>query len=203
MIFVIIAALQKLGIPSASMVAAVGAAGLAVGLALQGALSNFAAGILIIVFRPYKVGDLLDAGGSVGVVRELQMFTTTIVTPDNKTVIIPNSSMTSGTITNFTETDELRIDLVFGAGYDDDIDLVKKTLQEVVEQDERVLKDPAPTIAVLEHADSSVNYVCRPWTKTKDYWDVFFDLNEKVKKAFDEKGISIPYPQRDVHIHNA
>jgi len=202
MIFVIIAALQKLGIPSASMVAAVGAAGLAIGLSLQGALSNFAAGILIILFRPYKIGDLLDAGGSVGVVREIEMFTTTLCTPDNKTVIIPNASMTAGQIVNFTETDEIRVDLTFGAGYDDDIDKVKQIMLDVMAKDDRILKEPAPFVAVKAHGESSVDYVCRPWANTADYWGVYFDLNEQIKKAFDEAGISIPYPQRDIHVHN-
>ena len=202
MIFVIIAALEKLGMPSASLVAAVGAAGLAIGLSLQGALSNFAAGILIIFFKPYKIGDLIEADGTIGTVREIEMFTTTLLTPDNKTVIIPNSSMTSGQITNFTETDEIRVDLVFGAGYDDDIDKVKQVMLDVMAKDDRILKEPAPLVAVVEHGESSVNYVCRPWTLTKDYWGVYFDLNEQIKKAFDAEGISIPYPQRDVHIHN-
>lgn len=202
MIFVIIAALQKLGIPSASMVAAVGAAGLAIGLSLQGALSNFAAGILIIIFRPYKIGDLLDAGGSVGVVREIEMFTTTLCTPDNKTVIIPNASMTAGQIVNFTETEEIRVDLTFGAGYDDDIDKVKQIMLDVMAKDDRILKEPAPFVAVKAHGESSVDYVCRPWTNTADYWAVYFDLNENIKKAFDEAGVTIPYPQRDIHVHN-
>ncbi len=200
MIFVIIAALAKLGIPTASMVAAVGAIGLAIGLSLQGALSNFAAGILIVTFRPFKVGDLVKISDEVGTVREIDLFTTKIVTPDNKTLIVPNSSVTSGIIINYTETDDLRLDLTFGVGYDDDIDHVKKVLKRIVDADERVMNKPEPFIGVIEHGESSVNFAVRPWVKAKDYWDVFFDFNEKVKKAFDKEGISIPFPQRDIHI---
>ena len=200
MVFVIIAALAKLGIPTASMVAAVGAIGLAIGLSLQGALSNFAAGILIVTFRPFRVGDLVKISGEVGTVREIDLFTTKIITPDNKTLIVPNSSVTSGNIINFTETDDLRVDLTFGVGYDDDIDHVKKVLKGIIEADERVLKNPAPFIGVVEHGESSVNFAVRPWVKAENYWGVFFDFNERVKKAFDKEGISIPFPQRDIHI---
>lgn len=200
MIFVIVATLAKLGVQTASIVAAVGAIGLAIGLAMQGSLSNFASGILIITFRPFKVGDLVKIAGEVGTVREIDMFTTKIITPDNKTMIIPNSILTADTITNLTETEDLRLDLVFGAGYDDDIDKVKGILQKLVSEDERILKTPEPLIGVLEHADSSINYAVRPWVKAKDFWAVYFSLNEKVKKAFDAEEVSIPYPQRDIHI---
>jgi small conductance mechanosensitive channel len=199
-IFVIIGALTKLGMPTTSMVAAVGAAGLAVGLALQGALSNFAAGILIIMFKPFKVGDLIDAGGTIGTVREIELFTSKLITPDNKTAIIPNSLLTADKIINFTETENIRIDMTFGCSYSDDNDKVKEILLEVLKSDDRVLQDPAPFVSISAHADSSINYAVRPWVKASNYWDVYFDTHEGVKRAFDEKGISIPFPQRDLHI---
>ena len=201
MAVVLISALTKLGVEPAGMMAAIGAAGLAVGLALQGGLSNFAAGVLIIFFRPFKVSDLIEASGAVGTVRSIELFTTTLVTLDNKTIIIPNSQLTSDKIVNFTETKNLRMDLVFGASYDDDIDLVKKTCIEVMEKDERVLKSPAPFAGVISHGDSSVNYAVRPWVEAKDYWDVYFAMHENIKKAFDDKGISIPYPHQEVFMH--
>ncbi len=200
MVFVFIAALAKLGIPTASMVAAVGAIGLAIGLALQGALGNFASGILIVTFRPFKVNDLVEISGEVGTVREIDLFTTKIITPNNKTLIIPNGAVTSGTIMNFTETEDLRVDLTFGIGYRDDIDHAKSVLQSILDADERVLKNPEAFIGVVEHGESSINLVCRPWVKAPNYWGVFFDTNENVKKAFDKEGISIPFPQRDIHI---
>ncbi len=200
LIFVIVAALAKLGIQTASMIAAIGAVGLAVGLSLQGALSNFAAGILIVVFRPFKVGDLVKVTGEVGTVREIELFTTKITTPDNKTVIIPNGMLTADKIVNITETEDLRVDLVFGTSYEDNIDHVKKVIDKVINADDRILKDPAPFIGMIEHADSSINYAVRPWVKAKNYWGVYFDLHENIKKAFDNEGISIPFPQRDVHI---
>lgn len=198
---VIISALIQLGVKQASMIAVLGAAGLAVGLALQGGLSNFASGVLIIFFRPFKVNDLIEAAGSLGVVRSIELFTSTIVTLDNKTVVIPNSQLTSDKIVNFTETEELRMDLVFGAGYSDDIDKVKKVCMEVMQANEKVLKSPAPFVGVFEHGASSVNYAVRPWVKASNYWDVYFEMHEQVKKKFDENGITIPFPQRDVHLH--
>ena len=199
-VFVIIGALTKLGMPTTSMVAAVGAAGLAIGLALQGALSNFAAGILIIMFKPFKVGDLIDAGGTVGTVREIELFTSKLITPDNKTAVIPNSLLTADKIINFTETEEIRVDLTFGCSYGDDNEKVKKVLMDILTSDERVLKDPAPMVSISAHGDSSINYAVRPWVKAVNYWDVYFDMHEKVKKEFDAQGISIPFPQRDLHI---
>ncbi len=199
--FSIIAALGQLGIQTASFVAVVGAAGLAVGLALQGSLANFAAGVLILIFRPFKIGDYIEAAGQAGIVEKITVFTTELLTPDNKKVIIPNSSVTGGPITNYSAKDTRRIDLVMGISYEDDIDKAKEVLNKVVTADNRVLKDPAPTIAVVELADNSVNFVVRPWTATNDYWDVYFDLTEATKKALDAEGISIPYPQRDVHLH--
>lgn len=198
---VIISALINLGVQEASMLAVLGAAGLAVGLALQGGLSNFASGVLIIFFRPFKVGDLVDAAGSLGVVRSIELFTSTIITLDNKTVIIPNAKLTSDKIVNLTETDELRMDLVFGASYHADIDKVKEVCMAVLKADKNVLSEPAPFVGVLEHGASSVNFAVRPWVKAEHYWDVFFNVQEQVKKKFDENNIEIPFPQRDVHLH--
>lgn len=199
LLFIIIAALDRLGVDTTSLIALLGAAGLAVGLALQGSLQNFAAGVMLLVFRPFKAGDFIQAAGTEGVVETISIFTTTMRTGDNREVIIPNGSIYGGTITNFSARDTRRIDMVFGIGYGDDIKLAKETLENVVTSDERVLKDPAVKIAVAELADSSVNFVVRPWVKSEDYWPVKFDLTEKIKLTFDEKGISIPYPQMDIH----
>jgi len=200
MVFVITAALRQLGVDTASMIAIVGAAGLAIGLALQGALSNFAAGVLIIMFRPFRVGDLIEAGDTLGVVRVIELFTTTLVTLDNKTAIIPNSQLTSDKITNYTETEELRMDMVFGVGYEADIDKVKKICYGVLNNNKRILQSPAPFVGVLEHGESSVNFAVRPWVSALDYWDIHFEVHEEIKKAFDAADISIPFPQRDVHL---
>ena len=202
MLFVIIAAIHQLGIQTASLIALVGAAGLAVGLALQGSLSNFAAGVLIVLFRPYKVGDWIEGGGVSGSVEEVQILTTVLKTGDNKRVIIPNSQIMGSTITNYSANETRRVDLVIGVSYSDDLDKVRKELQDIVAADDRILEDPAVTIAVSELADSSVNFVVRPWVKTADYWAVYFDLTERVKKRFDEVGISIPFPQQDIYIYN-
>ena len=202
MLFVIIAAIGALGVQTASLVALLGAAGLAVGLALQGSLSNFAAGVLIVLFRPYKVGDWIEGGGVSGAVEEVQILTTVLKTGDNKRVIIPNSQIMGTTITNYSANETRRVDLVVGVSYSDDLDKVRRELESLVAADDRILDEPAVTIAVSELADSSVNFVLRPWVKTADYWGVYFDLTEAIKKRFDEVGISIPFPQRDVHIHN-
>jgi small conductance mechanosensitive channel len=201
MVFVILAAIGQLGVQTTSFLAVLGAAGLAVGLALQGSLANFAAGVLIIVFRPFKVGDFIEAGGVAGVVKAISIFTTTLHTGDNKVIIIPNAQVNSGTITNFSANETRRVDLVIGVSYSDDLDKVRSIIQGILAADERVLKDPAPTIAVLALADSSVNFAVRPWAKSSDYWGVYFDLQEQIKKRFDQEGISIPFPQRDVYIH--
>jgi small conductance mechanosensitive channel len=201
MTFVVIAALNSLGVQTASFIAVIGAAGLAIGFALQGSLSNFASGVMLIIFRPFKSGDYVEAGGSAGVVEEIHIFNTIMKTPDNKLVIIPNSKITSDNIVNYSAREERRVDLVFGIGYNDDIKLAKETLEQILASDSRVLKEPAPTVAVSELADSSVNFVVRPWVKTADYWAVYFDITEKVKLTFDEKNISIPFPQQDVHMH--
>ncbi|MFO7716894.1 mechanosensitive ion channel family protein [Desulfosarcina sp.] len=199
--FVIIAALGQLGIQTTSFIAVLGAAGLAVGLALQGSLSNFAAGFLLIIFQPFKVGDLIEGGGVFGVVEAIQIFTTQFKTADNKTVIVPNSKLTSDNIVNWTVKGTRRVDLVFGIGYGDDIDKARSLMADIIAQDNRVLKDPPPQISVSELADSSVNFVVRPWVKVEDYWGVYFDLTEKIKKTFDANGVSIPFPQRDVHVY--
>ncbi|MBV1892111.1 MAG: mechanosensitive ion channel [Gammaproteobacteria bacterium] len=201
LIFVVIAALGQVGIQTASFVAIVGAAGLAIGLAMQGSLSNFAAGVLIIIFKPFKIGDFVEMAGVAGVIENIMIFTTEMKTGDNKKVIVPNSSVLGGVITNYSANDTRRIDLVMGIGYNDDIDKAKRVLEEIINADERILKDPAPLIAVSELADSSVNFVVRPWVKSGDYWAVYFALHETVKKRFDQEGISIPYPQQDVHLH--
>ncbi len=202
MAFVIIAALGKLGMQTASFVAMIGAAGLAIGLALQGALTNFASGVLMIIFKPIKVGDFIDAAGAMGVVNEIGIFTTILKSLDNKVIIVPNGKLTKDNIINFTTENQRRIDIVAGVSYNDDLDKVRKVLESILSEDDRILKDPAPTIGVLELADSSVNFAVRPWVNTPDYWDVFFALQEKIKKRFDAENISIPFPQQDVHIHN-
>jgi len=199
MVFVILAALSKLGINTTSFIAILGAAGLAVGLALQGTLSNIGAAVLIIIFRPFKIGDFVEAGGAVGVVEEINMFSTIFKTGDNKVVIVPNSAVIGGKITNYSAKETRRVDWIFGIGYEDDLKLAKNVLEDIISKDERVLKEPAPLVAVSELADSSVNFTVRAWVKSADYWGVYFDVIEKVKLTFDEKGISIPYPQLDVH----
>jgi small conductance mechanosensitive channel len=199
--FIVIAALGQLGIQTTSFIAILGAAGLAVGLALQGSLSNFAAGFLLIIFRPFKVGDLIEAAGVFGVVEAIQIFTTQLKTADNKTVIVPNAKLTDDNIVNWTVKGTRRVDMVFGIGYEDDIDKARSLMAEIIAQDSRILKTPEPQISVSELADSSVNFVVRPWVKVEDYWGVHFDLNEKIKKAFDANGVSIPFPQRDVHVY--
>lgn len=200
---IIIAALGQLGIQTASFIAVLGAAGLAVGFALQGSLSNFAAGVLVIIFRPFKVGDFIEAGGTAGVVESIDIFTTNIRTGDNKAIIVPNGKIMGDTIVNYSAKDTRRIDLVVGISYDADIKQAKTILNDIVMADERILKDPAVTIGVLELADSSVNLVLRPWVNSADYWAVYFDVQEAIKYRFDEAGIGIPYPQTDVHLYNA
>lgn len=199
--FVMISAAAQIGIQTASFVAIIGAAGLAIGFALQGSLSNLAAGVMLIIFKPVKVGDYIEGGGAAGSVEAVGIFITTLLTPDNKVVYIPNSTLTGGNITNYSAKDTRRVDMVFGIGYSDDIDKAKKVINEVLSADARVLKEPAPQIVVSELADSSVNFNVRPWVKTADYWGLYFDTTETIKKKFDEQNISIPFPQRDVHMH--
>jgi len=199
--FVVIAALGQLGIQTTSFIAILGAAGLAVGLALQGSLQNFAAGVLIIIFRPFKIGDFIEGGGTIGVVETMDIFTTKMKTGDNKAVIVPNGQIIGGTIINYSAKQTRRLDLVIGVGYNDDLLQVKEVLAEILAADERVLADPAPTIGVLELGDNSVNFAVRPWVNSGDYWPLHFALLETIKLRFDAEGISIPYPQRDVHLH--
>jgi len=198
--FVIIAALNTLGIETASLAVVIGAAGLAIGLALQGSLANFAAGVILIIFKPFKVGDYIEAGGKAGSVQEIQIFNTILNSPDNIRIIIPNSQVTGSSISNYTTTGKRRLDLVVRVSYESDLKQAKQLLQEIVGADSRVLPEPAPTVAVAELGDSSVNFVVRPWVNTGDYWDLKFDLTEKIKLTFDENDISIPYPQHTVHM---
>jgi len=203
LIVVIIAAIGAMGIQTTSFIAIFGAAGLAVGLALQGSLSNFASGVLIVLFRPYRVGDFIEGAGISGSVEQVQIMTTILKTGDNKQVIVPNSQIMNSVITNYSANETRRVDLVVGVSYHDDLDRVRSTIQELVAADDRILDEPACRIAVSALADSSVNFVVRPWVKTPDYWDVLFDLTEAIKKRFDKEGISIPFPQRDVHLYKA
>ena len=199
--FIVVAALGQLGIQTTSFIAIVGAAGLAVALALQGSLSNFAAGVLMIIFRPFKQGDFIEGAGVAGIVEAVHIFNTVMRTGDNKTIIIPNSGLMNGNIINYTTKPTRRIDLIYGIGYDDDLKKAKAVLEDILQSDERILKDPAPLVAVHALADSSVNFAVRPWVNSADYWAVTFDLNERVKLRFNAEGISIPFPQRDVHLH--
>jgi small conductance mechanosensitive channel len=200
MVFVVLAALQTLKIPVVSFISVLAAAGLAIGLALQGSLSNFASGVLMIIFKPIRVGDFVEIGGTKGKVKEIQIFNTILNSPDNIRVIVPNSQITGGSIRNYTTNSTRRVDMVIGVSYEDDLAKTRQVIQTVLSQDERVLKDPPPTIAVSELADSSVNFVVRPWVKNEDYWNVYFDLTEGIKNALDANDITIPFPQRDVHV---
>ncbi|VAX36959.1 Potassium efflux system KefA protein / Small-conductance mechanosensitive channel [hydrothermal vent metagenome] len=202
LLFAIIAAVGKLGVQTTSFIAIIGAAGLAIGMALQGTLANFAAGVMIILFKPFKIGDFIEGGGIMGTVKEIRIFNTILATPDNRKIILPNAKVSGDTITNFSDIGERRIDLVFGVSYNDDLKKAKDILQKVVAADSRILKNPAVTIAVSELGDSCVSIVCRPWVKPADYWGVNFDLLEKGKVALEAGGCSIPYPQRDVHLFN-
>lgn len=197
---VLIAAAGQLGINTTSFLTILGACGLAIGLALKDTLSNFAAGVMLILFRPFRVGDAVTVTGVTGVVQSISLFNTILHTPDNQKIIVPNSKIISDVITNITANETRRIDMVIGIGYEDDIDKAKAILTRILSEESRILKDPPPTIAVAELADSSVNFIVRPWVKTKDYWPVRFALTEKIKKTFDQEGISIPYPQQDVHL---
>jgi len=201
-LFIIIAALNQLGVDTTSLIALLGAAGLAIGLSLQSSLQNFAAGVMLIVFRPFKVGNFIEAGGTSGVVEHITIFSTIMRTADNREVIVPNGNIYGGIITNVSARDTRRIDMVFGIGYNDDLHKAREIMQGILDADKRILKDPAAQIALAELADSSVNFVVRPWVKSGDYWTVKCDLNERIKLAFDEQGISIPYPQMDVHLNN-
>jgi small conductance mechanosensitive channel len=203
MLFVVIATVGALGMQTTSFVAVLGAAGLAIGLALQGSLANFASGVLIVLFKPYRVGDFIEAAGIAGTVDHVEILTTVFNTGDNKKVIVPNGQVMGSIITNYSANPIRRIDMVVGVSYSDDLDKVRAALEELVAADDRILDEPAHKIAVSELADSSVNFVVRPWVKTEDYWGVKFDLTEAIKKRFDKEGISIPFPQQDVHLYPA
>lgn len=190
-----------IGIETTSFVAVLGAAGLAIGMALQGSLSNFAGGVLILIFKPIRIGDFITAQGHSGTVKDIQLFTTKLLTGDNKTIFLPNGPLAGGAITNVSMEDLRRVDFTFGIGYSDDINLAKTTLREIVQSCEKVLKDKDTKIEIMTLNESSVDFVVRPWCKKEDYWDVYFEVTEKVKKVFDEKNISIPFPQRDVHLY--
>ena len=201
MLLVIIAALDQLGINTTSLAAILAAAGLAIGLSLTGSLQNFASGVMLLVFRPFKAGDFIEAGGASGVVKSISIFTTIMTSGDNKEIIVPNGAIYGGNIINYSAKETRRVDMVVGIGYDSDFKKAKQILKEMLAADERILKEPAPTVAVAELAESSVNFVVRPWVATADFWAVKFDFNEAVKLRFDAEGISIPYPQMDVHVH--
>lgn len=198
--FVVIAALGQLGIQTTSFIAVLGAAGLAVGLALQGSLSNFAAGVLMLIFRPFKVGDYIEGAGVAGTVKEVQIFTTILLTPDNKTIIVPNAKITGDNITNYATQGTRRIDLAFDIAYGADLDKAKRVLMDIIKADKRLLADPAPSILVGQIGDGRVNLLCRPWVRADDYWDAYFDFTEAVKKRFDAEGINPPVPRRDVYM---
>ena len=200
LIFAVLAALAKFGIQTASFVAILGAAGFAIGFALQGSLANFAAGVLILVLRPFKIGDFIDGAGVAGTVKDIQLFTTVLATPDNIKIMVPNGKLFGDTIKNISAFDTRRVDLVIGIGYTSDIQKAYDVMMNLIKEDTRILSDPAATIAVSELADSSVNFVVRPWVKKEDYWGVKFDLTRKIKEAFDENGIEIPFPQQVVHM---
>ncbi|WP_370243290.1 mechanosensitive ion channel family protein [Alteromonas abrolhosensis] len=200
-VMLLISVASMIGIETTSFIAVVGAAGLAIGLALQGSLANFAGGVLILIFKPFKVGDTIEAEGHLGSVAEIQILYTVLNTFDNKRIVIPNGSLSNATLVNVSVYDKRRCDMTFGIGYDDDIDKAKKVLQRLFEEDERSLTEPAPRICVGGLGDNSVDLMFRPWVATDDLWPYYWDMQEKVKKAFDEEGISIPYPQRDVHLY--
>jgi small conductance mechanosensitive channel len=203
LIFIVgfVVALSMLEINIGPLLAAIGAAGFIIGFALQGTLSNFAAGIMILIYRPYDVGDLVDIGGTFGTVNAMTIVSTTLMTVDNQKVVVPNNMIWGDKITNVTGTDQRRVDMVFGIGYSDDIAKAQKILEDILLKHEAILKDPEPVVKVHELADSSVNFVVRPWVKTENYWDVYWDITRTVKERFDAEGVSIPFPQRDVHMH--
>jgi small conductance mechanosensitive channel len=200
-VLLVISVASMVGIETTSFIAVLGAAGLAVGLALQGSLANFAGGVLILIFRPYKVGDFITAAGESGTVQRIEIFSTILTTADNKTIIIPNGAISSGSITNFSTAETRRVDIVFGIGYDDDIRQAKDILEKLITSDDRILKEPAHLIVVSNLGDSAVDITTRSWVNAADYWGVHFDLLEKGKLALDEAGINIPYPQQDVHVY--
>ncbi|MCZ7601702.1 MAG: mechanosensitive ion channel [Melioribacteraceae bacterium] len=198
---IVLVALGQLGVETTSFVAIVGAAGLAVGFALKDSLGNFASGVMLLINKPFSVGHYIEAGGTAGTVLEIKLFATKLKTPDNKVIYVPNASVVGGNITNFSAEDTRRVDMQFGIGYNDDIDKAKQIILKLLSNDDRVLKDPKPQVVVGSLGDSSVNIVVRPWVNKADYWGFFFDMTETVKKEFDNAGVSIPFPQRDVHLY--
>jgi small conductance mechanosensitive channel len=202
-VMLVISVLTMLGIEMTSFIAILGAAGLAIGMALSGTLQNFAGGVVILVIKPFKVGDVIETQGYIGTVKAIQIFHTTLTTADNKTIIIPNGGLSSASLTNYTTEENRRVDWTFGIGYGDDVAKAKSILLELCNQDERVLQDPAPFVAVSALADNSVNFTVRAWVKASDLWAVFFEMNEKVYNEFNKEGLNIPFPQMDVHVHNA
>lgn len=201
-IMLVISVISMVGIEMTSFIAILGAAGLAVGMALSGTLQNFAGGVMILLFKPFKVGDYVAAQGYEGVIKEIQIFNTIMTTVDNKTVIIPNGGLSTGSMVNYSTEPQRRVDFSFGIGYSDDIDKARQIILDLATKNDKVLKDPAPFVMVSELADSSVNFATRLWVNAPDYWDVFFYMNESVKKEFDKNGVSIPFPQTDVHVYN-
>lgn len=201
-IMIIISVMGMVGIQMTSFIAVLGAAGIAIGMALQGTLSNFASGVMILIFKPYKVNDYIEAQGVAGVVKEIQIFNTIITTVDNKTIIVPNSALATNLLTNYSKQDKRRVDWTVGVTYGTDFKVARDSIMRILEADSRILKDPAPFISIIELADSSVNIVVRAWVNTPDYWDVFFDFNNKVYATFNEEGIEFPFPQMDVHLKN-
>lgn len=195
-------ALSHIGVQTTSFIAILGAAGLAIGLALQGSLSNFASGILIMIYRPFKSDDYVEAGGVAGTVQRIELFTTVLKTPDNKMVVVPNSKITSSEITNYSQEATRRVDMVIGVSYSADLKKTKEVLMSVITSDERTLQDPAPRVAVTALNDSSVDFIVRPWVNSGDYWPMYWDSMERIKNALDENGIGIPFPQMDVHLHH-
>lgn len=201
-IMIIISVMGMVGIQMTSFIAVLGAAGIAIGMALQGTLSNFASGVMILIFKPYKVDDYIEAQGVAGIVKEIQIFNTIITTVDNKTIIVPNSALATNLLTNYSKQDKRRVDWTVGVTYGTDFKVARDSIMRILEADSRILKDPAPFISIIELADSSVNIVVRAWVNTPDYWDVFFDFNNKVYATFNEEGIEFPFPQMDVHLKN-
>jgi small conductance mechanosensitive channel len=201
LLVVAVAALEQLGVETTSLVALIGAAGLAIGFALKDSLSNFASGVMLIIFRPFKIGDFIEAAGVSGIVEDITIFNTMLCSGDNKEIIVPNSGVYGGTIINYSAKPTRRVDMVFCIGYDDDIKLAKQLLLDILAEDERILAEPQALVAVAALADSSINFNVRPWVKSADYWSVFYDTQEKVKLAFDQAKIGIPFPQMDIHVH--
>ena len=200
-VLLLISVVGMIGVQMTSFIAILGAAGLAVGLALSGTLQNFAGGVVILLFKPFKVGDYIDAQGHSGSVNEIQIFNTILKTPDNKTIIIPNGGLSTGSMVNYSTEPRRRVDFVFGIGYGDDVDKAKTVIQRLIDEDDRILKDPEPFVAVSELADSSVNLVVRVWAEASNYWDIHFDMQEKVYKTFAKEGLNIPFPQMDLHVY--